>query len=482
MLICGMTLFFFSNGNWIVPICAWLAPPSLLLFLRGQQKIKKLLLLLILFVLATRFMLAEIIPTSIGILYYILTVYYAVMWFFPYWMHSIMASKVEGFRSTLIFPVAGVSAEFLNTIFFGSWGSIAYSQFGNIPFMQTASLIGIWGLTFMILWFGSVIDWCWHEEEMLQRIRRRAWIYPLILVGLLIFGGIRMVTYFPDRNIDPVASFTPASEITAYVNSLELAGYVSTRNMLQNAPDELLKLLDATHDAMFVKMDSIISDRTSFFVWPEAPVNVLPLNEDKFIEKAQIISEENSCYTMLAYYLLTPNGAERKPENKCVLIGPDGEVIFHYLKAYPTPGAAHKAGEKKIPVVDTEYGRVGAAICYDMDFTRLIHQAGRKKVDLMLVPAWDWEAIDPLHTHMAIFRGVENGFSVLRQTGEGLSVCSDPLGRIIAQMDYFTSPDNVMITQVPVQRVPTLYSLIGDSFAWFSMLLLFLFGIGIIRK
>ena len=35
---------------------------------------------------------------------------------------------------------------------------------------------------------------------------------------------------------------------------------------------------------------------------------------------------------------------------------------------------------------------------------------------MILVPASDWRAIDPLHTHMALLRGIESGCSVIRQT------------------------------------------------------------------
>ena len=101
-----------------------------------------------------------------------------------------------------------------------------------------------------------------------------------------------------------------------------------------------------------------------------------------------------------------------------------------------------------------------------MDFTSLIHQAGRKKADIMLVPAWDWKAIDPLHTIMATFRAIENGFSLVRQTGEGLSIAVNPIGKTLSSMDYFTAKNQEMTVQVPTKRIFTVYSCIGDLFAW----------------
>lgn len=47
----------------------------------------------------------------------------------------------------------------------------------------------------------------------------------------------------------------------------------------------------------------------------------------------------------------------------------------------------------------------------------------------MIVPSKDWKEVLPLHTHMAVFRAIENGFSLIRGTGHGLSIAVDYQGR-----------------------------------------------------
>ena len=84
----------------------------------------------------------------------------------------------------------------------------------------------------------------------------------------------------------------------------------------------------------------------------------------------------------------------------------------------------------------------------------------------MLVPADDWKAIDPLHTHVAVFQAIGNGFSMIRPTYEGLSVAVDYQGRVLAALDDFTTEEVVMIADVPTEGVTTIYSRIGDLFAW----------------
>lgn len=78
---------------------------------------------------------------------------------------------------------------------------------------------------------------------------------------------------------------------------------------------------------------------------------------------------------------------------------------------------------------------MAAAICFDMDFPDLIRRPGLQRADLILAPSSDWREIDSVHTRMALFRGIENGCSVVRQTNKGLSAAADWQGRVLARGD-----------------------------------------------
>src|SRR4029079_4996331 len=119
-----------------------------------------------------------------------------------------------------------------------------------------------------------------------------------------------------------------------------------------------------------------------------------------------------------------------------------------------------------LPVVNTKYGRIGAAICFEMDFPQLIRQIGAADADILLAPSNDWKAIKHVHAAMAVFRGVENGVSIVRATSSGLSVATDPFGRVLAVTDHFSPGARVMVAQVPSARVRTVYARVGDLFAW----------------
>ena len=46
----------------------------------------------------------------------------------------------------------------------GTFGAVAYSQYGNLPLMQLLSATGLSGLTFLITWFGSTLNWIWERS------------------------------------------------------------------------------------------------------------------------------------------------------------------------------------------------------------------------------------------------------------------------------------------------------------------------------
>jgi apolipoprotein N-acyltransferase len=102
----------------------------------------------------------------------------------------------------------------------------------------------------------------------------------------------------------------------------------------------------------------------------------------------------------------------------------------------------------------------------DLDFPSYIRQAGRARSDILLAPYGDWETIKDLHAEMAAFRAVENGFSLIRPARGGVSTASDPFGRVLATMDEFSAKQRIMVAQVPISGVSTIYARFGDWFAW----------------
>jgi apolipoprotein N-acyltransferase len=111
----------------------------------------------------------------------------------------------------------------------------------------------------------------------------------------------------------------------------------------------------------------------------------------------------------------------------------------------------------------------GVAICKDMDFTPLSRQYGEAGTGLMLVPAWDFNLDRWWHGHIAVMRGVEDGFSIARAARNGYLTMSDDRGRILAETRSDSAPTATLLAEIPVMHNTTLYLLLGDWFAWFAL-------------
>jgi len=112
-----------------------------------------------------------------------------------------------------------------------------------------------------------------------------------------------------------------------------------------------------------------------------------------------------------------------------------------------------------------------------MAYPGLLRQAGANGVDLLFAPTYStftgWGASD---TTEATVRTIEHGFALVRPTGNGPSLILDPEGRVIASQDYFSPNDGILTAAIPTVGVTTVYSRIGDLFAYLCVLGVFVLG------
>jgi apolipoprotein N-acyltransferase len=166
-----------------------------------------------------------------------------------------------------------------------------------------------------------------------------------------------------------------------------------------------------------------------------------------------------------------------------VYVNKTGEVEYTYLKHQPVPGEPAPKGKEPFQTFEIAESEVGGAICYDYDFPYIANEFGNLNADIVALPSSDWRGIDPLHSRMAAFRAIEQGHSIIRSTRFGLSAIISPYGEMIGQSSSFDTNNKILISNIPVKGVSTLYSVIGDLFVYlcFGFILAF-FTILIIKK
>lgn len=450
-LLVGVGLLIVSNGRWIVPVATWLTPVFLLRFTRTQPALRGLGLLLVVNVAVYLFSWQEMIP---GDFYLPVASGVGVVFWLPYLADRLLVPRLRGFVSTLVFPLFLVTLEYINTLAnpFGSWGSLGYSQQGFLPFVQLVSITGMWGLTFLIAWLAPVVNWAWEQRFDWSHVRRGILTYAAALALVLFYGGLRIALFPPESETIKVASLVQTDDWGTF---LELESALDSRGHFQELGNEMLEQSRAQAGA-----------GVDVVMWQEAAIPVFAEDEASLIDQARALAREQDIYMLLGLITLTEDFPDEEGANQAVWITPDGEVMWRYLKARPVPGEPVLVGEDVIPMDETN--QISSVICFDMDHPAYIRHAGLLGTSIMLVPSWDWEEISPFHTQMASFRAVENGFSMVRATGEGLSASYDYQGRVLSTADYFTT-DGTMVSHVPTSGVKTIYSSVGDAFAWLSI-------------
>ncbi len=471
-LALALVLLIFSNGRWAFPFVPWFALLFLLRFVRFQKPLIGYFITVLVIMISSSIAWYGVIPMPlhIHILVYLIAGFFVAL---PYLADRIVARRLQGFLATLIFPAAVTALAYAMSISTGSgtWRSLAYTQYGNLPVMQLASITGLWGIVFLISWFASAFNYCWENGFVFNKIKRVAGIYLCVLLAVFLYGGARLLLLKSTETGVRVAAITTPSDI----RSRGMAWVESGKSPF-NLQESLALLESQTVKAA--------DSGAKIIAWQEYGDLISNENIDAFIKHGQKIASTRKIYLLLSVAILDIKRKE-KGENVSIFIDPTGNVKWRYLKSYLVPEVEEpyfKKGDKKIRIQDTPYGKIASVICFDFDFPAYIRSAGQG-ISLMLVPSFDWKEITPMHSQMAVFRAIENGFSILRPAGEGLSIAADYCGRVIAEQNYFTSKERVMLADVPMKSVFTIYSVIGDVFAWLCIIgLIILIAVAVIRR
>ena len=466
-LIAAFALLLVADGRNTIALAAWLAPVCLLRIVRNGRALPGLATAYVVLVVARGIAWRGMVPIP-GAFYYLFAVVSAGAALLPYIADRLLAKRLGAFFGTLVFPCALVCTQFLYSQGpHGSWGSLAYTQAGNLPLLQLLSVTGLWGVTFLIGWFAAVANRALEPPRNLRPLGAFALVYLVVILA----GGARLAFFPPSSPSVRVASLSPAEPQQPAFNDLNVivAGRATSAQVsaFQNASA-------AVANDLLSRSALEASAGAKIIFWSETAVQVLAQDEPALLARGRELARTDHIYLGMTLGTWTP-GAPKPLQNKLVLIEPDGNVAWQYLKAHPTPGpetAASVHTDGKLKWIDSPLGRTVGAICYDMDFPSLMAQAGSDRADIVISPAGDWRAIDPRHTEMASFRAIEQGFNLARQTHDGLSAAYDYEGHQLAHMDQYQAQELTMVAQLPTRGVRTLYTLLGNWLAWLCLAVL----------
>ncbi|MEN8117138.1 MAG: nitrilase-related carbon-nitrogen hydrolase [Bacteroidota bacterium] len=451
-LLIGFIFLFFFNGKWILPIAAFIAPFFLIRFYRFQKPFKGFLLIVLAGWISNIFIWKGMMPIS-GFFYYFLMFIMSIFTSLTFLFDRVYTQKIKGLISTLVFPSAYVLMEFIvvSTNPSGSYGTLVHTQ-SSLPLLQLISITGIWGLTFLITWTASIANWLLDNSYNKSKVHLAFLVFAIPFLSIIIWGQYRL-----SNTIE-----SPTVRI-ASINSSKAEYY---HRMTTNY-DTLVEKANEE----FLKNCNIAASSGAKIVFGRETVISLPFDkENDFVEKAKTIAKHDSLYIGLPMQVIPKGFPNVNPENKIIWISPVGEILFTYHKAKPTHPGEGDYGDGIIKYFDSPHGRIGSAICFDMDFPSLINQTSKMDIDIMIVPGSDWQEITPYHTYVASVRAIEHGFSMVRSVFKGFSASFNYKGQLMSSNNFFKTNEVILYADVPVKGQKTIYSVLGDYFAWLCII------------
>lgn len=173
--------------------------------------------------------------------------------------------------------------------------------------------------------------------------------------------------------------------------------------------------------------------------------------------------------------------AADKVANRCFLFAPDGTIAARYDKLHmfdvDLPGgesyresATFQAGDKMV-MADTDFGKLGLSICYDVRFPHLYRTMAKLGADFLTVPAAFTRTTGQAHWHVLLrARAIETGCFVFApgQCGDhpggrqtfGHSLIISPWGEVLAdagtEPGFITAKIDTAETKAARDMVPAL--------------------------
>ena len=165
---------------------------------------------------------------------------------------------------------------------------------------------------------------------------------------------------------------------------------------LNTAPEEIVNIMLTFWQG---EISKVLPDRPDLIVLPEAcdrpdgfaadwetEKRYYETRGDRILKYFQSVAEENHCYIVYSYKHKVADGSFR---NSSVMIDRQGGIAGVYNKMYPTIGEMRrgvKAGKEPV-VIETDFGRVGFLICFDLLFEDLRDAYAAMKPDMLIFSA-----------------------------------------------------------------------------------------------
>ncbi len=367
------------------------------------------------------------------------------------------------------------------------WNLLGASQYQMTPLIQIASVTGIYGVSFLVVWVSlSLLS---AGLRVIQRPNLRSvWIGEILLPLVVVFAalnfGLRVLRQAPP------------------------AGRVLKVTLVQPSIPQTLIWDPSKAEERFGDLlrlsEQALTNQTDLLVWPEAAVPKLLRYDKETFDAVTGLARRHRVWMIVGADDAEPRRNPARPDdadffNSSFLISPEGRVADPYRKRnlvifgeyiplqrwlpflkFVTPAqGSFTPGDRAVQfgLKDLEV-KASVLICFEDIFPQLARGSVGPDTDVLVNltnNGWfDESAAQWQHAASALFRTVENGVPLIRCANNGLTCWVDAHGRLRQVFRDHTGGiygAGVLTAEVPLpapgeQHAPTFYNEHGDWFGW----------------
>jgi len=413
------------------------------------------------------------------LIYILFAIFLALFWAFPCMLISLIKHKFS-FAVYFLIPFLWVTFEYAIThILTGfPWGLMAYSQYKNIFLIQTASITGVYGVSFILVFFQSMI-------ALFLRSKSKAWLIFAFsfIIFIHLMGWVAL-----KKNITPEKDFYGAV----------IQGNVPSSIQWENTSAQKIKELFIHH--LYLSRQSV-QEGARLLVWPELSVPLCFSCSNGLYEKFKkdliLFARNNNVTLVLGTYETAYERDDIHYFNSAVCLNSEGKYT-QYNKMHLVPFGEYTPYEKIFSFISNfthavgeltpgdhytfhEFGetRFASPICYEIIFPNLVRKFCLNGAEFLVTltnDGWYGKSSAPYqHFAIAVFRSVENRRFLLRAATTGISGIIDPYGRILKRSEL--NQQLYLADQISAIRKKTFYTRFGNWFSYLSLTISALFFI-----
>lgn len=344
---------------------------------------------------------------------------------FPVWLLAALVwTGVEYYRSEPFF---------LN---FG-WLGLGYGVV-NVPVLAAfASWFGSYGLTFAIVALGALLATSVSQGR--KAALRACGLYGLWLLLFLV----------------PMPTPKPANPL-------------HVRLVQANSEDD---------ESLFALSRLSPGHAVDVLVWPEYSFVSDPTRQPQLWQKLTRLAQDSHAYLLFGAKDQFDPTDDAGYRNTAYLIDPNGRLAGKHVKNHPVHFVRDGVAGTEARALSTPLGRLGVAICFDMDYPDVARRLAADGAEVFLVPNDDPQEWGPVQRvqHRLLFqmRAVECGRWLARADVAGGTSVAAPTGQEVARVS--TTEPTVLEVSLGRESGKTFYVRGGwrfGQFCWLTLLML----------